>query len=111
MSLTITFSDPLADSLRTRAEVENIPVEQLASRLLETGIQKPLSPERWEVVNDRRGALIEKRFSAGLTHEEQAELQQLQILADRQLEELDANMLRDLSVMEARARKVINGAE
>ena len=51
--------------------------------------------------------LIEKRFNGGLTDQEQEELQQLQETADRQLDELDALMLKDVAIMETSARKML----
>jgi hypothetical protein len=111
MSLTITVPDPLARLLQSRAEVEKIPVDELATRILETGMQDPLQSGQWTVVNKRRMALIEKQFRNGLTDQEQVELQELQELADRQLEELDAVMLKDLAIMERTARSVLQGAE
>ncbi len=111
MSLTITVPDPLARMLQSRAQAQRIPVDELASRLLETGMQNPLEPEQWTIANERRVALIEKRFSSGLTDQEKDELQQLQELADRQLEELDVLMLKDLALMETTARKILKGAE
>ena len=100
MSLTINVSEPLARRLQSRAEAQRVSVEERASQILESGIQGPLAPDQWSVANKRRVLLIEKRFSSGLTDEEQAELQRLQDLADQQLEELDALMLRDVGRME-----------
>jgi hypothetical protein len=111
MSLTITVPDPLARRLQSRAQAEKVPVDELASRLLETGMQSPLEPGQWTVANQRRVALIEKRFSSGLTDHEQEELQRLQELADHQLEELDALMLKDVARMEATAHKVLEVAK
>ncbi len=111
MSLTITVPDPLARLLQSRARAEKIPVDELASRLLETGMQNPLEPGQWSIANQRRVALIEKRFRKSLTEQEQEELQQLQELADHQLEELDALMLKDVALMETTARRILKGAE
>ena len=106
MSLTITVSEPLARRLQSRAEAQRVSVEELASQILESGIQGPLAPDQWSVANKRRVLLIEKRFSSGgLTEEEQTELQRLQDLADQQLEELDALMLQDVARMEETARE------
>jgi hypothetical protein len=104
MSLTITVPEPLAERLQSRAEAERVPVEELASRLLASGIQRALEPAQWNVANERRLNLIERRFASGLTDEEQQELQRLQLLADQQLEELDALMLGDVGRMEDTAR-------
>ena len=111
MSLTITVPDPLARQLQSRAQAEKIPVDELASRLLKTGMQDPLEPEQWTIANGRRVALIEKRFNSGLTDQEQEELQQLQELADHQLEELDALMLKDVALMETTVRKTFKAVE
>jgi hypothetical protein len=111
MTLTITVPDPLARLLQSRAQAVKIPVDELASRLLETGMQNPLEPGQWTIANERRVALIEKRFNGGLTDQEQEELQQLQALADRQLEELDALMLKDVALMETTAHRTLKGTE
>ena len=104
MSLTITVPEALARRLQSRAEAERVSVEELASRILESGMRSSLAPEQWSIANKRRVLLIEKRFSSGLTDEEQAELQRLQELADQHLEELDALMLQDVARMEDTAR-------
>ena len=111
MPLTITVPDPLARLLQSRAQAEKIPVEELASRLLKTGLQNSLEPEQWVIANERRVARIEKQFRSGLTDQEQEELQQLQEIADRQLEELDALMLKDMTLMETTARKILKATE
>jgi len=111
MSVTITVTDPLATKLRSLAAAENVSVDQLASRLLETGVDRPLEPEKWQTVNQRRIALIEKRFKQRLSEDEQRELQQLQEIADRQLEEMDEKMLSDLSNMESAAREALGTGE
>jgi hypothetical protein len=111
MSLMITVLDPLAGRLQLRAQAERVPIDELASRLLETGMQSPLAPAEWTVVNQRRVGLIEKRFAGGLADHEQEELQRLQEFADRQLEESDALMLKDLGRMEHAARKVLEATE
>ncbi len=111
MSLTITVSDPLARRLQSRAQAEKVPVDELASRLLENGIQRPLEPEQWRTANERRAALIEKRFTGSLTDNEREELQRLQELADQQLDQLDALMLRDVARMEAAVHEVRKVAE
>ena len=111
MSLTITVPDPLARRLQSRAQAENVPVDELASRILEHGMQRALEPAQWKTTNERRVALIEKRFTSGLTNSEQEELQRLQELADQQLEELDALMLKDVAHMEASAREILKAAQ
>jgi hypothetical protein len=111
MTLTITLSDPLASRLQSRADTERVPVGELASRLLEHGIQSPLDAEPWRIANQRRLVLIQKRFSSGLSNEEAIELQQLQELADRQLEEMDMHLLHDVASMENAAQRIGDSAE
>ena len=101
MLLPISVSDSLASKLQSRAETERISVDELAERLLQSGVESPLEPEQWRTANRRRLALIEKRFASGLTDDEKAELRRLQELADQQREELDARMLPDVARMEA----------
>lgn len=111
MSLTITVPEPLAKRLQSRAQAERVPVDELASRLLENGMQSPVEPHEWRMANERRVALIDKRFTSGLTDHEQDELQRLQELADRQLEELDALMLEDVARMESSAHEILKVAQ
>ncbi len=111
MPLTITVPDPLAGRLQSRALAEKVPVDELASRLLEVGIQRPLELQQWSSMNQRRVALIEKQFNGSLTGSEHEELQRLQELADRQLEELDARMLNDVSRMEGGARNILRASQ
>lgn len=106
MSLTITVPDLLATRLRSRAEAEQVSVEGLAHRILQDGLEQPVEPAKWRTLNRRRVALIEKRFTGSLSEQEQQELQILQAMADRQLEDLDAKMLEDVSRMEAAAREL-----
>ena len=101
MGITITVLKPLASRLQSRAQAEKVPIEELVSRLLENGMQHPLPPAEWRIANERRIALIEKRFTGSLTDNERNELQRLQDLADQQLEEGDARMLQDVARMEA----------
>lgn len=110
MSLSINVPEPLATQLQTRAQAEQVPVDELASRLLESCIRATLPPEQWKTANARRVALIEKRFLSGLTSQEEEELQALQEMADRQLDELDQTLLRSVSELEVRAQQARRGA-
>lgn len=60
MAMTITVPDPLASRLQARAQAEKTSIDELALRLLEKGMQGPLQPAEWQIVNERRIALIEK---------------------------------------------------
>jgi plasmid stability protein len=103
MSLEISVPDVLADRLRLRAEAEHVSVEELARRILQRGLEPPLAAEQWNAVNRRRVQLIEKRFSVGLSADEEQQLRQLQEMADRQLEKLDERLIDDLAQMERSA--------
>lgn len=67
-----------------------------------------LTPTEWRIANQRRVALIEKRFAERLSADEQGELDRLQETADRQLNKLDEKMLLNLASMESAARSAID---
>jgi hypothetical protein len=96
MSLTITVTDPLANQLQSEAESRKIPVEQFALEVLGQAVQR----HGWPAANRRRVTLIRKQFTAELTPEEVAEVQELQRQADCHLELLDSAMLMDVAEME-----------
>jgi plasmid stability protein len=99
MTLTISLPDPLADQLLIRAQAERMSVDELASAVLTAAMQRPLDPDKWRVQNQRRLALIRKRFTSGLSTAEEQELRALQELADRQVEAMDRAMLLDVQTM------------
>ena len=111
MSLEITVPDTLADRLRQRAEAEHVSVEELAQRILRHGLEPPLAPEHWNAVDQRRVQLIEKRFSGGLSTDEQQQLRRLQDMADQQLEKLDERMLDDLAQMERATANALKNSD
>lgn len=103
MSLEISVPNVIAHRLRLRAEVEHVSVEDLVQRILLQGLDSPLALGQWDTINPRRVQLIEKRFSSGLSVDEERQLKQLQELADQQLEKLDERLIDDLARMERAA--------
>jgi hypothetical protein len=99
MSVTITLTNPLAEELQTRAAAQRLSVEEFATRLLGQAVQQLDDSERWQAQNARRLALLRKSKTAALGADEQAELQQLQAAADRQLEQVDQRLLEELNKM------------
>jgi len=94
MSVTITLTDDLAKQLSVRAETNQISVEDLALRILNDAMDE--SDPEWLAHNDRRIFLIDKSFAHQLSKDEAEELQHLQNEADRHLEALDQQMLKDV---------------
>jgi hypothetical protein len=105
MTLTITITDPLAHQLRSKADSRKIPVEQFALEILGQAVHG----QKWSLANRRRLALIRKQFANELTPEEAAELQELQLQADRHLETLDSELVNDVSEMEKAAEEALHG--
>jgi hypothetical protein len=93
MSVTITLTNPLAEELQAQAAARQLTVEELAVRLLGEAVQQLDNAGRWQAQNARRLALLRKSKMAPLGAEEQAKLQQLQAVADQQLEQVDQRLL------------------
>jgi hypothetical protein len=64
----------------------------------------------WQTTNQRRIALIRKQFAEGLRADEAEELQQLQDLADHQVERFDAQRLDDVHQLYRQAKRLVDGA-
>jgi hypothetical protein len=110
MTLTISLPDQLVEQLGLMAQAEQVSVHDLASSLLAAAIRRPLDAEEWSQHNQRRLALIRKRFTCGLPQDEEQELHALQELADRQVEVLDRQMLADVQTMKRAAEASIDPA-
>jgi hypothetical protein len=106
MPLTITVTDPLALKLQTQADARRISVEQFALEVLGQTVQS----QEWPAANRQRLALIRKQFTEELTPAEAAELQELQRQADRHLESLDSQMLKDVAEMEKAVAEALHGS-
>lgn len=64
-------------------------MQQWALAILANASERPDHPESWTELNDRRLALIRKRYAAGLSESEETELQSLQDAAAKLLEPAD----------------------
>lgn len=95
MSMMITLPDTLSLELENRASAQHTTPEELAVQLLGDVLSHPHDP----LDNDRRVALIRKRFARGLTPDEESELSALQVAMDQQLESMDRKMLGDAQAM------------
>lgn len=110
MTITINLSDPLAAKLAGRARTERVSVEELAVGILREAVDSPPQSSAWTTQNTKRIALIRKRFASGLTPDEERDLQRLQALADKHLEQLDRKMLDDLEQMRLAAELAVADA-
>lgn len=104
MSVVITLDENLVSQLQARAAAINLSVEEYAQQVLrEVACDDGGSQES----NQRRGALIRKQFDEGLTPEEEVELQRLQEMADRRLDQLDDQMLDDVEQLRKKVDQIV----
>ena len=109
MSLTIILDDTLVAQLQEQAAARNLSVEALALHILSHAMVHE-DDTTWRTANQRRIALIRKQFAEGLTPDEADELQQLQDMADHQVERLDAQRLDDVHQLYRQAQRLIDRA-
>jgi hypothetical protein len=93
MSVTITLDDELAQRLRAQARERNLSVQQWALTILTNASQSPEDLAAWSDLNERRVALIRKRYEAGLSETEEQELVALQSAAAEMIEPVDRRRL------------------
>ena len=110
MTITINLSDPVAAKLAGRARTEHMSVEELAVEILSDAADSPRETSAWTTQNTRRIALIRRGFTNGFTPDEERELQRLQAIADKHLEQLDRKMLDDLEQMRLAAERAVADA-
>jgi hypothetical protein len=110
MSVTIELDGPLASQLQAQAADRQLPPDEFARRLLGEALQHIDQSERWQAQNCRRIDLIKKSSAQALTAHEAAELQSLQDLADRRLEERDRQLLEQLDHFQQAARTLADDA-
>lgn len=96
MSVTIVVPEPLAGQLQLAARKQQVGVDSLALDLLSSSLDEE---SRYTTTGSRRRWLIRKSASGGLTPEESRELEELQALADQELEMLDAQRLQEVERM------------
>ena len=109
MSLTIILDDMLVAQLQVQAEARNLSVEALALHILSHAVVHE-DDTTWQTANQRRIALIRKQFAEGLSADEADELQQLQDMADQQVERFDAQRLDDVQQLYRQAKRLVDGA-
>lgn len=78
MELTLHLEDALAKELVQQASAEQVPVVELAHRLMRDSLQRCGAESRWRAQNRRRLELIAKKQTTPLSAEEQEEWAQLQ---------------------------------
>ena len=100
MSVVINVHDDLARRLETEAAHQGVPVEVLATTILDSAVPPFKTDEDWGQCNRRRLELIRKSTRSELTSREQAELDQLQSRLDEQFESFDAGLLNQLETVE-----------
>ena len=109
MSVTITLDDNLVAQLQVQAEARNLSVEVLALQILSKAMANE-DDAAWQSCNQQRITLIRKQFAEGLSADEADELQQLQNMADAQVERFDKRMLDDVQRLYSKAKRIIDGA-
>lgn len=99
LSVVIHVYDDLARRLQSEAENQDLTVEDLAVRILDSAVSRSDSDANWGKRNRRRLELIRKSTRHGLTEQEQAELDESQSWLDQRFESLDAGLLAQLDEM------------
>ncbi|MGH9847713.1 MAG: hypothetical protein ACREEM_54175 [Blastocatellia bacterium] len=87
------MNDNLATLLAAQAQVEQVSLEQWALSILGHAAEHPRELQTWTSLNQRRFALISKRYSAGLDQLEEREFAHLQETVARLLEPWDRAMI------------------
>jgi membrane carboxypeptidase/penicillin-binding protein PbpC len=100
MTITITLEGELAQRLQRQAEARRLSVQEWAILVLGQAPDRPAQAEAWRELNARRFELIRQRHQGGLTQAEEAELAELQDMADKWLEPVDRRRLEMLQPFE-----------
>lgn len=106
MSIVITLDESLATQLQTRAAAVNLSIEEYAQQVLRE-VACYDDDGQWRELNRRRGELIRKQFDDGQTSDEAEELQRLQEMADRRLEQFDDQMLAEVQRLRQKVDQII----
>jgi len=96
MTVMISLTEDLAERLRAQAQARHLSIEEWALTILVNASERPDHPETWTEANDRRLALIRKRFGVGLSERQQKEFQALQDVAAKVFEPVDRRRLKHL---------------
>ena len=106
MSVVINVHDDLARRLEAEAASQHVPLEVLATTILDSAVPPFKADQDWGQRNRRRLELIRKSTRSELTSREQAELDQLQSRLDEQFESFDAGLLNQLDEMKQTVRRL-----
>ena len=109
MGVTIMVDDYLAAQLQAQAQARNLSMEALVRQILSEAVANGEDAE-WQACNQRRIALIRKRFAEGLCPDEERELQQLQEMADRYVERFDERLFDDVKQLYSKARRIVDAS-
>ena len=93
MAMMIQVNEELALQLQAKAVTRRQTPEDFARTLLGEALQQIDATEQWEADNQRRIDLIRKSTAQSLSAAEATELQSLQDMADRRLENGDLQLL------------------
>jgi hypothetical protein len=94
--MVISLDEDVAAELREQANACQLPADKLAQQLLGDALQQLRFEKQWKQKNHRRVSLIRKSSAEGLTPEEEAELDDLQLEADRRLAPMDQRLFAGL---------------
>lgn len=106
MPVTIVLNDELATLLQQQAQIQRVPLEQLALSILGQAAESPREQQTWITLNQRRFALIGKRYSVGLDAVEERELAKLQATVASLLEPWDRTLHENLTEFEIAAARL-----
>ncbi len=109
MSLTIRFNDALAARLRTRASTRQTSPEEFTEALVQHVLDHMDATEACNAKNRRRGELIRKSITQGLTQAETRDLEQLNAAADNRAEPWDRQLLDFVRQLEEQAANLPGG--
>lgn len=106
MSITIDLHDDLLQRLERQAVARQMSLHEWLIEVLSRAPDFPDQPGAWRALNERRFQLIRKRHQAGLGEAEEAELADLQAIADKWLEPQDRRRLLALKRYEDLAQQL-----
>jgi hypothetical protein len=106
MSVVINVNDDLARRLQAEAAYRRVPVEVLATTILDQAVPRYDADRDWGQRNQRRLELIRKSTRSELTRLEQEELDRLQGWLDEQFVSFDAGLLNQLDEMKQTVQRL-----
>lgn len=110
MSITIDLQEELLQRLQCQAEARQLSLHEWLIEVLSRAPEFPDQPAAWRALNERRFHLIHKRHQVGLGEAEEAELADLQAVADKWLEPADRQRLLALKPYEDLAQQLTHAS-